>query len=303
LSIATENFSEVDNFISAAPAVLPLSPKSAMEEIAVGGMTMTDATTDRIKKERSPSFPFISLAKAIDRAQQMLASHRRSPARPAVVGDTWGYSQSSSGFIQTIAALKAYGLLEDIGRGEDRRIQLSDLALRILGDARPGARENAIREAAVTPKLMKEFIGIWLPEKPNDAHRISDLTLDHGFTPDAAKTFLRIFDENVAFANLNGGDKTPDILQEADLEPTPEQNPRPPIPVRSTSVAAIERTSPTVRGTPTATLPLPEGLVSLAIPTELSERSVKLLRAWVDVMIDVAKRDVEPSQPSHSSEI
>ena len=104
----------------------------------------------RARKERSPSFPFIPLDKAIERARAMGAAHRKNATRLATVGETWNYSPASSGLQQTVAALKAFGLLEDIGRGGDRRVQLSDLAWRILNDARPGARELALREAALT---------------------------------------------------------------------------------------------------------------------------------------------------------
>src|SRR5687768_7731616 len=98
---------------------------------------MSDANAqERARKERSPSFPFIPLEKAIERARAVAEHHKRSPARMATIGETWGYAPKSSGLLQTVAALKSYGLTDDIGRGEDRRIQLSDLAWRILYDTR-----------------------------------------------------------------------------------------------------------------------------------------------------------------------
>src|SRR5262245_13701109 len=106
-------------------------------------MAATDADDERTRKERSPSFPFIPLEKAIDRARMIAEAHKRNPARVASIGETWGYASASSGLQQTLAALKAYGLSEDIGRGQDRRVQLTELALRILHDTRPGAKEQA----------------------------------------------------------------------------------------------------------------------------------------------------------------
>ena len=218
----------------------------------------------------------------------MLAAHRRSPARPSVVGETWNYSASSSGFIQTVAALRAYGLLDDTGRGEDRSIQISELAQRILNDSRPGAKEAAIRESARKPKLMLEFISLWLPEKPSDAHRISELTLDHGFTFEAAKSFLRIFDDNISFARLNEGDKMESVSPEEPLDqiqyqiaPAAQERPRTGIGAIATAMKAA---------TPAATLPLPEGVASLVIPSDLSERSVKALRQWLDVMVGLSTK-------------
>src|SRR6266853_1921866 len=120
-------------------------------------MSKTDESDDK-RRERSPSFPFISLAKAIERARTMADSHKRSAARLGTVGETRGYAPKSSGLLQTAAALKAFGLLEDIGRGEERKLQLSELAWRILHDTRPGAKEQAIREAALRPKMIAEYL-------------------------------------------------------------------------------------------------------------------------------------------------
>ncbi|MCK1532846.1 MULTISPECIES: hypothetical protein [unclassified Bradyrhizobium] len=187
-------------------------------------MTDEQATADKVRKERSPSFPFISLKRAVERAQEMAEAHRRSPSRLPTVGETWGYGAKSSGLLQTVAAMKAFGLIEDMGGGNDRRIQVSDLAWRILHDARPNAKEQAIREAAVKPRLIAEYAGQWIPERPSDSHCLSELQLDRGFTADAAKLFLRVFDETVSFANLKEGDSlSPSFQQETSgMEATPE---------------------------------------------------------------------------------
>lgn len=173
---------------------------------------------DRARKDRSPSFPFISLERALERASAAAASHKRSATRPATIGETWHYGPRSSGLIQTIAALKAYGLLEDIGRGDDRRVQLTDLAWRILHDARPGSREQGILDAALRPKLFAEYAEKWLPERPTDHHCVSELHLDRGFTQDAAKLFIKIFDENAIFTNLKSDDKLSHVDEEAEVD-------------------------------------------------------------------------------------
>src|SRR4051812_23980677 len=100
------------------------------------------------RKERSPSFPFISLRKAIERAEAFYSGHRREPTRLPALAQTWGYSASSSGLQQTVAAMKQFGLLEEEGSGPERKVRISELARRILADLRPGVREMGIREAA-----------------------------------------------------------------------------------------------------------------------------------------------------------
>ncbi|WP_192356970.1 hypothetical protein [Mesorhizobium mediterraneum] len=158
------------------------------------------------KKDRSPSFPFISLRKAVERAKQVLDAHKREAARLATVAPTWGYAAKSSGLLQTVAALKQYGLIEDSGSGEERRIKLSDLGRRILTDERPGAKEPALKEAARNPRLFAEYIDRWAGDFPDDRHCISELSLDRGFTPEAAKTFVKVLRITIKYAGIVSSD-------------------------------------------------------------------------------------------------
>lgn len=166
----------------------------------------------KTKKERSPSYPFISLRKAVDRAQSLYDGHRKEPTRLVALAETWEYSPSSSGLQQTVAAMKQFGLLEESGSGPDRKVQISDLARSILADLRPGVKEQAILEAAGKPRMIAEYLPKWLPKRPSDAHCISELIFDRGFGTPGAKAFLRVFDETVDYAGL----KHSDIGGEAD---------------------------------------------------------------------------------------
>ena len=71
----------------------------------------------------------------------------------------WGYGEKSSGGRRTAAALSAFGLLLERGRGEDREIALSSLAVAITLDQRPNSeeREKAIQKAALQPELYGEL--------------------------------------------------------------------------------------------------------------------------------------------------
>ena len=174
---------------------------------------MTDAEgAESRKKDRSPNFPFISLPKAIDRARILQAKYRKEPARIATVGPLWGYGAKSSGLLQTVAALKQYGLLDDEGSGDARKIRLTELANRILLDTRPGVREETIKTAALRPRLFSEYVR-WASHRPPDEHLISELSLDRGFSNDAARIFIRVFDDTMRFANIEDGDSDPSSLE------------------------------------------------------------------------------------------
>lgn len=185
---------------------------------------MTDLQDDseKARKERSPSFPFISLRKAVDRLREMADAHKKNQARLPIVGSTWGYAAKSSGLLQTVAALKAYGLIDDIGAGADRKIQITDLGWKILHDERDGARDAAIKEAALKPRLIAEYVSQWVPDRPSDAHCMSELQLDRGFNEAAANTFLNVFDKTVEFAGLKNSDSlSPALEQEENIVESP----------------------------------------------------------------------------------
>lgn len=196
-------------------------------------------TASKPKHERSPSFPFISLKKAIERADALHAAHKREAARLVTVAPTWSFGAKSSGLLQTVAALKQFGLVEDLGSGEDRKIQITDLARRILSDSRPGAREKAIKEAAGLPKVIAEYLPKWVPDRPSDAHCISELHLDRGFTPESARTFLKIFDETVAYAGLAEDVEPPEMQVSTEERDEPARPLPTPASVRNDPFAGV----------------------------------------------------------------
>jgi hypothetical protein len=117
---------------------------------------MADNDVHKPKRDRSPAFPFIALRRAVERAQSLYENHRREPARLAAVASSWGYSAKSSGLLQTAAALKQFNLVEDMGSGDDRKIVLTKLGQTIVADQRPGARDNALKEAARSSAIIAE---------------------------------------------------------------------------------------------------------------------------------------------------
>lgn len=165
---------------------------------------------DEKARDRSPPFPFIPLGKAIERAKQFEAAYKKSPGRIANVLPIWDYTAKSSGGFQTIGALKAFGLIDDEGSGNDRKIKLTDLAMRILKDERPGKRDEAIKEAALKPKAIADHWILWGANRPPDAECRSELTLERGYTEDAANRLLRVYDDTVAFAKLADTDSKMD---------------------------------------------------------------------------------------------
>lgn len=160
------------------------------------------------KRVRSPSFPFISLPEAVHRARELYDAERRNLVHPDVAVAHWGYARSSSGGKQTIAALRAYGLLEDV-RGE---LRLTDRAQHILV-REPGSTERSdlLRQAALAPPLFSKLWERYRADLPSDKNLRSWLVLELKVNENAVGELLRSYRETLQYAGL---------LQEGEPRPT-----------------------------------------------------------------------------------
>lgn len=176
------------------------------------------------KKVRSPSFPAIDLGDAVERARALYEAERRNAARPEIVVTHWGYSPKSSGGLQTIAALRAYGLLE--GEGTAR---LTDRAMRLVLDD-PGSPERTrmVREAALAPPVHARLWERYGADLPSDKNLRSFLILELGFNEGSVDLCLRNYRETLSFAGLGAGAKQ-------------EEAPPPPLPSPAASAPLLER--------------------------------------------------------------
>jgi hypothetical protein len=168
---------------------------------------MDESTAETKKaKERSPGFPFITLARAIERAREFYAEEKRGAAPYARAVLHWRYSEASSGGLQTIAALRHYGLMDDVGgSGKSRQLKLTDLALRILLDTRPDSveRKEYIQQAALRPAVAREVYERWEGGLPKDATLNHFLVLDKKFNEATAANAIKILKENQQFAEVS----------------------------------------------------------------------------------------------------
>jgi len=161
-------------------------------------------------KERSPNFPFIPLESALQKAQVFYSHERRGDAPASAAAKHWGYSDTSSAFKQTLAALKSYGLLVDAG---GRMVRLTEGALRILLDQRPdsGERDKYLLEAALSPAVASEVFQRWPTGLPSDHTLAHYLIFDRGFQEETAARVAKILRLNDQFAKVSQQDLDDDI--------------------------------------------------------------------------------------------
>lgn len=202
------------------------------------------------KRDRSPQFPYIGLGKAVERIQKIFEKARRHEVRVADIAADWGLSAKSSSTDRNVAALLAYGLVEENGSGEARKIKVSEAAWRILDDGRPGVKEKLLAEAAMRPAIMADYARKWEGGRPDDTHALSQLKFEGGFTEDGASQFLRVFDETIRFTSESPSDKdtatgeTAERQEQAKVQEKfepPSENPTPPGAQRKVATMQGER--------------------------------------------------------------
>lgn len=180
----------------------------------------SEATKPPAKRRagRSPSYPFISVGKALEQAAALFSQEGEYAAPLESAIGAWGYSPKSSGGRQTLATMKYYGLIEVSGGGDERKIKISDVAKRILLDDREDTSEKdqLIRYVALTPAAHSTLYGEYPNGLASDATVQHFLVFDHGFNKTAASELLDEYKETASYIGLYQPDKIVDKLDDSD---------------------------------------------------------------------------------------
>lgn len=176
--------------------------------------------------EGGSRFPFINLQKALARAKQLYDADQRGNEMPIPGAfGVWGYSEKSSGGFQTIGALKMYGLLEDSGAKETRKVKLTKQALDYFRDEREEVRAQKLQDFATNPRLFNVlFNKHWGPTVPDDAIARSVLKVSGELNEQSARSALGIYKENMSFAKPKASGSLKEL---ADVDAV-EDDPPPP---------------------------------------------------------------------------
>jgi hypothetical protein len=162
-------------------------------------------------RHRSPSYPAIALEEALTRARQMETMAGRHPAPVAEIARAWGYGPKSSGGRLALAALKKFGLMDDLGSGDARQGQLTDLSRHLLyysTDRDSDLFRKTAQQAALTPKIHQELWERYGPDLPDDPLMRHYLVFDRAFSTAAADELLREFRSTLAYAGMTGPNAT-----------------------------------------------------------------------------------------------
>lgn len=258
---------------------------------------------------RSPPFPFIPLGKAVDRLHEFDTHSRGHPLRVPIALSAWGYGEKSSGGAQTLAALKAFGLMTELPDGEHQRVQVSETGKRLLRSPPESVRMEILKKAALTPKLISEFWGPWGCARPPDAECLWTLRDQRGFTTDAAMRFISVYDDTLRYAGLaqpgnmtqGQADVHEDIgtRERSEPEDTLGQSPLPP------PVAARKREGELMEGERELTTGLLSKNASfrLIVTGKVGEKEIKLLIRKLELDKEIlAEADEVPTDLKQSDD-
>lgn len=155
----------------------------------------------------SGRFPFINLAKALERGQAIFDNDKGGKGlKMPVAFAAWQYSDKSSGGFQTVGALKMYGILEDEGSKDDRSVKLSREARHYYLTEIPDERRKLQAEFAARPNLMRHLLEQWDAGTVDDAVARSYLKTMIGLNDQSARSALGVYKDNLQFIHSKGGE-------------------------------------------------------------------------------------------------
>jgi hypothetical protein len=151
------------------------------------------------KKMKSPNYPGIGLAQAINLVRELWNKERRTPVTEEVAVKDMGYTSLNGATRTYLSALRKYGLIE----GTDQGVRVSELGMRILHSPEGSPEyQKALQEAALKPELFRELYQTHI--EASDENLKSFLILNKQFSPAGAKQCISAFRDTVALAKPLG---------------------------------------------------------------------------------------------------
>ncbi len=242
-------------------------------------------------KERSPRFPFIPLAEALENLQKLSAAAKDQTLKTDDAAAALGYSGQHGAAVKVMAAMAGYGLV-DKERGQ---VQLSKTGKTILDtpEAEEDARLNLLRQAALSPPM---FLRIWRRARHLAREDLEKRLLERGFTETGAKRASEVYAANSELAKLGELEMEPDLPEVARRKLRKNRRQRR-MEARWASGEVKNPANPPKPGPAALTLPLSKGVVR--IPTGLTQDDFELLlrslHLWKDRLVE--KAEPKPDSP------
>jgi hypothetical protein len=292
-------------------SVDPDEPPTKEEEERSAAVTARQVARAR---HRSPNYPFINLERAIERAKQIYEPDKRHDVPIAVASkNRWDYKYPGSQCDQTVAALKAYGLVDVNGVGDGRTIRISDRAYRILAGAQDAPER--IKDAALAPvihaELWQKYSSQGIPANDLIRHYLLFDRENGTFNDDVVDGVIERFKDTISFAKLIEGDK----IGEVDVQPKDGDNDKTakdglPSIFDRIFKPVIQPLKPDVLRKPEMQQPelnhdtftVPEGPVDWRWPSNIGRASFQDIKDWVMLQLRKMERSIPKDAPEENKD-
>lgn len=165
---------------------------------------------------RSPSYPSVSLPRAVALAERIYSSAHRSAIDPETAYELMGFSGKTGASLSALAALKHYGLVE--GRGDS--LKVTDLAERIFNPLTDDEKLQALQESAQLPEffaMLNQEFGDKLPAE----NVIKSIAIrKHGFSQSGAEGVAKSYAETLHYLKGLGVTVSPRRSSDSEVSET-----------------------------------------------------------------------------------
>jgi len=193
---------------------------------------MNEMKETRKSVDRSPAYPIIDLEAAITRARVIYEREGKNPVHVTTVLSDWGFPEGQRGGkgYRTVSALLKFGLLqsERLGSKGHRKVALTRRALSVILEPREDSsdRMQAVREAALTPKIHQAMWEKYGSSLPSDIELRKWLITEKDFSESGAKSFIKEYRNTARYAKLGEGTEEAEKPEESSPPIPPQPQPR-----------------------------------------------------------------------------
>ena len=192
------------------------------------------------KRPRSPAYPYITLTRCLSLLEKAhrnhgIAADSFAPIDIDLLAEFLGLGSGKGIVLRYVATFMQFDLLCASGAGIDRRVAVTPVGRSAILDPQSGqtdtqARNYAREDAALNCRIISELyfgssrVAAWGRNRPSGQQAVNQLNYDLGFTVNAAKKIVAVFDDalryiqHVQSSRLEVADEAPKRLQENQFE-------------------------------------------------------------------------------------
>lgn len=150
------------------------------------------------RRIRSPNYPAIDLREAVGRMELVFERERQHTMSKDVALKGLGYSGPNGAALGTLSAVVKYGLLDRAGDS----YRVSDRTVAILHPSTPAEKQQALREAALSPPLFAELTEQFPGGQVSDDNLRSFL-IRNAFSSSAVAGVIKAFRETMQMVSFD----------------------------------------------------------------------------------------------------